>query len=74
MIKQLALSFKEFGNLKLIEKRQVLQQLNELQGELKVLRFMINETTLITINIVAGNWNNNVVHIISLLLSNKICT
>jgi len=73
-IKQLALWFKDFGMLKLVEKRHVLQQLDELQDEPKVLHFMINQTTLITISIISRNWNNNVVHLISLLLSNKIYT
>lgn len=60
--------------LKLTEKRQVLQQLDELQREPKILCFMINRIALIMVSIISGNWNTNVLHIISLLISNKICT
>lgn len=72
LVKQITLWFKEFGKLKLIEKTQILLKNDEKQGEPKVLKFVINQKAFIMISIVSGNWNNNVVHIISMMLSNRI--
>ena len=74
MIKQHARWFNEFGNLKLSEKLQVLKKMDDLQGEPKALRFMINKKYLVTISVISPNWNNNVIHIISLMISNRIYT
>lgn len=74
MIKQHAGWFNEFGNLRLTEKIQILQKMDDLQGEPKALKFIINQKALVTISVISSNWNNNVIHIISLMISNRICT
>jgi len=74
MIKKHAGWFNKFGNLRLTKKIQILQKMNDLQGELKALRFIINQKALVTISVISSNWNNNVIHIISLMITNRICT
>jgi len=74
MIKQHARWFNEFRNLRLTEKIQILQKMDDLQGEPKALRFIFNQKALVTISVISTNWNNNVIHIISLMISNRICT
>ena len=74
LIKQHAEWFHEFGNLRLTEKVQILKKLDELQGQPKALKFIINQKALITISVSHPNWNNNVIHLISLMISKRICT
>jgi len=74
LIKQHAEWFHEFGNLRLIEKLQILNKLDGLQGQPKALKFAINQKALVTISVLSPNWNNNVIHLVSLMISKKICT
>nr|AXB54821.1 polyprotein [Pinus nigra virus 1] len=74
VIKQHAEWFHEFGNLRLVEKIQILRKMDDLQGHPKALKFAINQKALITISVLNSNWNNNVIHIISLMISKRICT
>lgn len=48
--------------------------MDDLQGEPKALRFIINQKALVTISLISSNWNNNVIPIISLMISNRIYT
>lgn len=48
--------------------------MDDLQGEPKALRFIINQKALVAISVISTNWNNNVIHIISLMTPNRIFT
>lgn len=55
VIKQHAEWFHEFGNLRLVEKIQILNKMNDLQGHPKALKFAINQNALITISVLSPN-------------------
>ena len=52
----------------------MIKALEELQGKHKVIKLLINQNALVTINVMAGTWNDDVVCLISLLLSTKVCS
>ena len=73
-VKKITLWLKEFNNLRLPEKLSMIKALEELQGKHKVIKLLINQKALITISVMVGNWNDDVVCLVSLMLSTKVCS
>ena len=73
-VKKISSWLKEFNQLKLQEKLSLIKALEHFQHNIKAIKLIINQRALITINVKHGNWTSDVVCLISLLLSNHVCS
>ena len=73
-IKKVSKWLQEFHSLKLPEKISLLKTLERMQGRWGMLRLIINQKSLITISISSGNWTEDSVCLVNLLLSNGVCS
>ena len=71
-VKKITLWLKEFNNIKFPENLSMIRTLEELQGKHKVIKFLINQKSFITINFMVGDWSDDVICLMSLLLSTKV--
>jgi len=52
----------------------MIRTLEKLQGRFGVIKLLVNQKELITISVMVGNWSDDVVCLINLLLSTKVCS
>jgi len=73
-IRKVSQWLQEFPSMKLFEKISLLKTLEPMQGRKGILRLSVNQKSMITICISSADWGEDAVCLISLLLSNAVCS